>query len=278
MRADAIVRSKADRHASEGCYHSYFMLDERFARSSNILTRSGSKGGNVTRRTNEQIFLDRLTYMAGDPPEKVSSKALKEALAWSEDRYDKTRRQLINAGVIKGIVGGAGGSLELLGGAKDLAGKPTQVQRSKPATAFISYSHIDSKLKTDLLKHLAPLKRLGLIDDWSDQEIKAGDEWEKAILTKLAKADLVLLLISSDFIASDYCYTKELEKALERHAGKKATVIPVILRHCLWTELPFGKLQALPTGAKPVTSWENQDEALMTVAQGVREAAQTMRR
>lgn len=165
-----------------------------------------------------------------------------------------------------------------MGGAKDLAGEPAQETMLKPVTAFISYSHVDAKLKTDLLTHLAPLKRLGLIDDWHDQEIKAGDEWEKAILTKLAKADLVLLLISADFIASEYCYTKELGKALERHTAKKATVIPVILRHCLWNELPFGKLQALPTGAKPVTSWDNQDEALMKVAQGVRETAQAMRR
>lgn len=232
----------------------------------------------MARRTSEQIFLDRLTYMAGDPPVKVSSKALKDALAWSEDRYDKTRRQLIDAGIIKGVVGGAGGSLELMGGAKDLAVEPDEVPSVKPVTAFISYSHVDAKLKNDLLKHLAPLKRLGLIEDWHDQEIKAGDEWEKAILTKAAKADLVLLLISADFIASEYCYTKELEKALERHAAKKATVIPVILRHCLWNELPFGKLQALPAGAKPITSWENQDEALMTVAQGVREATQAMRR
>ncbi|MFG1222066.1 toll/interleukin-1 receptor domain-containing protein [Xanthobacter wiegelii] len=145
-------------------------------------------------------------------------------------------------------------------------------------TAFISYSHVDAKLKNDILKHLAPLKRLKLIDDWHDQEIKAGDEWEAAILTKVAKADLVLLLISSDFIASEYCYTKELIKALERHDAKKAVVIPVILRHCLWEELPFGKIQALPTGAKPVTSWDNQDEALKTVAQGVRESAQEIRR
>lgn len=215
--------------------------------------------------------------MAGDPPVKVSSRALKEALAWQEDRYDKTRRQLVDAGIIKGVVGGAGGSLELMGGAKDLAGEPVQAPMVKPVTAFVSYSHVDAKLKADLLKHLAPLKRLGLIDDWHDQEIKAGDEWEKVILTKVTKADLVLLLISADFIASEYCYTKELEKVLERHAAKKATVIPVILRHCLWNELPFGKLQALPVGAKPVTSWENQDEALTTVAQGVREAAQAIR-
>ncbi|QCG92001.1 toll/interleukin-1 receptor domain-containing protein [Azospirillum sp. TSH100] len=232
----------------------------------------------MARRTNDQIFLDRLTYMAGDPPVKVSSKALKDALAWADDRYDKTRRQLIDAGVIKGVVGGVGGSLELMGGTKELVDESPETSLTKPVNAFISYSHADSKIKTELLNHMAPLKRLGLINDWHDQEIKPGNEWESTIISKLARSELVILLISSDFIASDYCYTNELKRALERHAAKKATVIPVILRHCLWTELPFGKLQALPTDAKPVTSWENQDEALMKVAQGVREAAQAMRR
>ena len=87
----------------------------------------------------------------------------------------------------------------------------------------------------------------------------------------------MLLLVSADFISSEYCYENELDKALERHHAKRAIVIPVILRHCLWNELPFGKLQALPAAAKPVTAWDNLDEALMSVAQGVREAAQSLR-
>lgn len=232
----------------------------------------------MARRTDEQIFLDELTYMAGDPTERVSSKALKAKLDWGEDRYDRTRRRLIDGGVIKGVVGGAGGSLELLSGAKDLAGEPERAPEAKPVTAFISYSHADAKLKADLVTHLTPLKRLGIISTWNDQEIKAGDEWEKEIATKLAKADLVLLLISADFIASDFCYTKELTTALDRHKSKKAMVIPVILRPCLWTDLPFGNFQAVPPEAKPVTAWENQDEALMAVAKGVRESVQALKR
>jgi len=232
----------------------------------------------LARRTDEKIFLDELTYMAGDPAERVSSKALKATLDWGEDRYDRTRRRLIDGGVIKGVVGGAGGSLELLGGAKDLASEPETAPKVRAVNAFISYSHADAKLKSDLITHLTPLKRLGIISTWNDQEIKAGDEWEKAIATKLAKADLVLLLISADFIASEFCYTKELTTALDRHKAKKAMVIPVILRPCLWTDLPFGSLQAVPPDAKPVTGWDNQDEALMAVAKGVREAVQTLKR
>ena len=232
----------------------------------------------MARRTDEQIFLDELTYMAGNPPEHVSSKALKATLEWAEDRYDRTRRRLIAGGVIKGVLGGAGGSLELLGGVKDLAGEPEKVTTVKPVTAFISYSHVDAKLKGDLITHLTPLKRLGILSTWNDQEIKAGDEWESTITTKLAKAELVLLLISADFIASEFCYTQELTTALDRHKAKKAIVIPVILRPCLWTALPFGRLQAVPPDAKPVTAWDNQDEALMAVAKDVRERVQALKR
>lgn len=216
--------------------------------------------------------------MAGEPPERVSSKALKAALDWNEDRYDRTRRRLIAGGLIRGVVGGAGGSLELLSGASELVEEPEKESKAMSFTAFISYSHADAKLKADLITHLTPLKRLGIIDTWNDQEIKAGDEWEKEIATKLATADLVLLLISADFIASEFCYTNELSTALERHKAKKATVIPVILRPCLWNELPLGTIQALPPGGKPVTSFDNQDEALTAVAKSVREAAQALKR
>lgn len=231
----------------------------------------------MARRTDEQIFLDELTYMAGEPPVRVSSQALMSALDWGQDRYDRTRRRLVDGGVVKGVVGGAGGSLELLAGANELAGELEKAPKVKPVTAFISYSHADAKLKADLITHLTPLKRLGIISAWNDQEIKAGDEWEKEIATKLAKADVVLLLISADFVASEFCYTRELTTALDRHKAKKAMVIPVILRPCLWTDLPFGALQAA-AGSQAVTSWDNQDEALMAVAKGVREAIQALKR
>jgi len=168
----------------------------------------------MARRTSERIFLDELTYMASSPPVKVSSKALRTAHKWNEERYDKVRRQLIEGGVIKGVVGGAGGSLELLTGASDLAAEQKEDQGLAPVTAFISYSHADAKLTSDLQKHLIPLKRLGLIGDWCDQEISPGAEWDKVIATKLAKADLVLLLISADFIASEFCYEKRIRQGV----------------------------------------------------------------
>lgn len=230
----------------------------------------------MPRRTYEQIFLDKLTYMAGDPPARVSSRALKDALGWEESRYLNARSGLIKAGLVKGVQGGPGGSLEILGGVVKLSKASKAAPKQETVRAFVSYSHADSKMKADLLTHLAPLRRLGLVSDWNDGEIKPGDEWQKAIAENLVSARLVLLLISADFIASEYCYEKKLNKAMERHHAKKAVVLPVIVRPCMWHELPFGKLQALPDNGLAITSWENVDEALTKVAMGVRVAAQAL--
>lgn len=230
----------------------------------------------LARRTDEQIFLDTLVYMSGSPHSRVSSHALSQELGWNEDRYRRNRSRLVDAGLIKGVTGGPGGSLELIKGVEELAGNKPNVLGSEPISAFVSYSHADAKLKSELLKHLSPLVRLNLVSHWHDGEIKPGDHWEKAIADKLTSAKLVLLLISSDFIASDFCYDKELGVALERDKNKTARVLPVILRPCLWSELPFGELQATPPAVKPVTSWSSPDEAMMEVAKAVREAAQAL--
>lgn len=214
--------------------------------------------------------------MAGEPPARVSSRALSQALKWRDERYHRCRARLIDAGVVRGVQGGPGGSLELLGGAGELAGNTTE-NPPTPVSAFVSYSHADAKLKTELLNHLAPLQRLGLIDHWHDSEIQPGSAWELAISKQLEASQLVLLLVSSDFIASDYCYENELASALRRHDEGTARVLPIILRPCLWQDLQFGKLQAAPREGRAVTSWTNADEALTDAAKSVREAAQNIR-
>ena len=231
----------------------------------------------MTRRTDEQIFLDKLVYMAGWPPARVSSRSLLQELSWNEDRYQRARGRLVDAGLIKGVLGGPGGSLEVLKGADKLSGKKAKDAEPKPVPAFISYSHADGKIKSDLVKHLSPLERLGLVSRWDDGELKAGDHWETSIMKQMASAKLILLLVSSDFIASRFCYENELATALKRDKAGTAKVVPVILRPCLWQELPFGKLQALPNEGRPVTSWSITDEALMEIAKGVREVAQGLR-
>ena len=144
---------------------------------------------------------------------------------------------------------------------------------SGPAEVFISYAHKDLKFLEELKKHLEPLRRQGFIRTWSDADITAGAEWKKAIDEHLDKAQVFLLLVSPDFMASDDCYNIEMAQAVERHNHGVARVIPIILRTTdNWTEAPFGKLQALPEGAKPIKRWHDRDEAFVRVTKGIREA------
>jgi hypothetical protein len=141
---------------------------------------------------------------------------------------------------------------------------------------FFSYSHRDEELRIELRKHLAPLKRQHPVIDWHDRIISPGKEWKGEINTHLEKAQIVLLLISPDFIDSDYCYDVEMKRALERHKEGKSRVIPVILRPVSWENAPFGKLQVLPRDGYPVTSWNNRDEALRNVAEGLKRVVEEL--
>lgn len=143
---------------------------------------------------------------------------------------------------------------------------------------FISYAHADEALRDELDKQLSVLKRKGLITTWSDRDIDIGNEWKKEIDQHLQSARLILLLVSADFIASDYRYSIEMKYALEQNDHHKALVIPVILRECLWQTSPLGKLQALPENSRPITSrdWHTQDEAFASVARSIQEKIQKM--
>jgi hypothetical protein len=147
------------------------------------------------------------------------------------------------------------------------------VTTSKPAPVrlFYSYSHKDEDLRKELETHLALLQNTSVIDQWHDRKIGAGEEWAGQIDVHLEAADVILLLVSSDFLASRYCYDVEIKRALERHAAGEAVVIPIIIRPVHWEGAPFSRLQALPTDAKPVTGrdWHSQDEAWKDVTRGV---------
>ena len=134
---------------------------------------------------------------------------------------------------------------------------------------FISYAHKDEEYKDELKTHLIVLQRLGKIEIWDDRAIDAGDEWRPEIMKALESADIILMLISSSFIASDFCYVTELGRALERHEAKTARVIPVIIRSCEWTKLPFGKLQAVPKNGKAISESSNPDAAYTFIAQQI---------
>ncbi|MDJ0705837.1 MAG: tetratricopeptide repeat protein [Leptolyngbyaceae cyanobacterium MO_188.B28] len=147
---------------------------------------------------------------------------------------------------------------------------------ASPVSVFIAYSHKDEALWEELEVHLASLKRQGKIKAWHAGAIVAGAERDAEIKLQLETAQVILLLISHHFMASDNCYDQEMQKAVERHNAGSARVIPIIFRPCNWQGAPFSKLQALPKDAKPITKWDNQNEAFLNVIQGIQKAIQTL--
>lgn len=149
---------------------------------------------------------------------------------------------------------------------------------SRPLKVFISYSHDDDDLRKELVKHLSQLRREGLIEDWHDRQITGGSDWADKIDDNLEAADIILLLVSASFLASDYCNDKEMARGLERNEARQTRVIPVILRPCDWHTAKFGKLQAFPTYGKPISKWQPVDDGYLEVAQGLRRVISESRR
>ena len=137
---------------------------------------------------------------------------------------------------------------------------------------FISYASADRELQDELAKHLSGLRHRGIIKDWFNGDIVEGKEWKQELLYHLNTAQIILLLVSADFIASRFCYQIEMKRALERHNAGLACVIPIILHPSDWKQLPFGKLQALPADAKPVSTWTNRHEAFLSIVEGIKRA------
>lgn len=138
------------------------------------------------------------------------------------------------------------------------------------AKAFISYSHRDEKALERLHTHLAIMLREGLISAWYDREILAGDELDQKIERALSESEVFLALVSPDFLASNYCYEREMEQALERHAEGSLRVVPIILEPCDWKSTPLAKLKALPKDGKPISTWTNENVAYLDVVTELR--------
>jgi tetratricopeptide (TPR) repeat protein len=139
-----------------------------------------------------------------------------------------------------------------------------------PVEIFCSYTNADEMWLRKLETHLSLLKRQGLISFWHDRLIAPGTDWASNIDAHLETASVILLLVSANFFASDYCYGIEMKRALEREARGEARVIPILVRKADWTDAPFARLQVLPTDAKPIASWRDKDTALTDVAAGIR--------
>ncbi len=151
-------------------------------------------------------------------------------------------------------------------------------KKTPPVSVFCSYASEDEALRNKLEQHLSGLLREGLITEWHDRKILAGMDWASAIDTHLMAASVIVLLISPSFLASDYSYGVEMKRALERYASGSARVIPLLLRPVDWQDTPLGKLQCLPRNAKPVTTWNNRDQAFAEIVRGIRSVIEDINR
>ena len=144
---------------------------------------------------------------------------------------------------------------------------------------FISYAHEDTRLCENLKKSLKSLIRNGLVSEWTDHDIVPGAPWEEEIFQAMDAAEIILLLISVDFLASDYVFEKELPRAVELYKAGQTKVIPIILRPCDWEDTLVGqmKVQALPKEAKPVVKWDNSDESYLDILRGLKRTIQDLR-
>jgi internalin A len=171
---------------------------------------------------------------------------------------------------------------DLLNGVEDASTRPSEPKREAGAREGVrvafSYSHKDEALRDQLETHLKLLQRNGVITTWHDRKLMAGDKWAGVIDDKFQSADIILLLVSADFLASDYCYEIELKTALERAAKSEVEVVPIILRTCDWADAPFAKFQALPKDAVPVVKWTHPDDAWTDVERGIKKLAEERRK
>jgi len=135
---------------------------------------------------------------------------------------------------------------------------------------FISYSHKDVTYRDELTSHLKGLLRAGFLSTWSDKEIIPGQDWEQEIIHNAETADIIVLLISSDFLNSKYIYEKEFAMVLERLERGEVTIIPIIARPCHWEDEDFSKFQILPSGGKPIALWDNMDAAYTDIVKGIK--------
>ncbi len=141
---------------------------------------------------------------------------------------------------------------------------------------FYSYAHVDDAFRAQLEIRLELLRRQNIIEGWSDRKIAPGSNWEEDINFNLKKAQIIILLISPEFLASDYCYETETIFALEQHEKGKAIVVPIIIRPCLWEISNFKHLQVLPRDGKALTLWKNIDEAWLNVSKAILSLIQEM--
>ena len=188
-------------------------------------------------------------------------------------RADENNRQPSSASTLQGTV-----SLDPTEELNRLSEPEARDERLVRARVFISYSSSDARLKDELLTRLKPMQTsAGLIECWHDRFITPGEDWDGVIKTEMEQADVILLLVSAKFLASDYIRGVEIQKAVELATSKKALLIPIVLENCGWQDEAFGKFNALPRKGKPIRDTSPQRNAWYAVEEELRAVFKTLR-
>lgn len=138
-----------------------------------------------------------------------------------------------------------------------------------PKKIFISYAHRDEEAMRELDKYLGPLERKGEIEIWTDRKILPGQNWKEAIMQALESADLTLLLVSANFLDSNFINDEEIPIAFKRREEAGKHVVPIILNHCLWDLTDLGSLQAIPKDGRPIADFSNPAQAWSEVTRSI---------
>jgi hypothetical protein len=141
--------------------------------------------------------------------------------------------------------------------------------KTKGVKLFYSYAHEDEVYRNELSVHLAVHRMDGLVSEWHDRVIRAGEDWNKSIDAALTQAEIILFLVSPDFLASNYIHEIEMRTALRREAESVVRIVPIILRPCAWNSTPLARFQVLPRDGKPVTTYNSRDTAWLHVSEEI---------
>lgn len=226
------------------------------------------------RSPNEQgvseVIVDSTVSKPEDHSVIVRRKQAAQQLAELTQERDQIERRLADAGMDVNEIGVLQDRLDQIHKLRLETLSRTSQELGNGWRLFISYSHKDAVYRDALRTHLCALERQQIVTAWYDRMITAGTEWQGQIDKNLDSSEVILLLISADFVESKYCYDIELTRALERHEAREALVIPILVRPVVWNDMPFAKLQSLPKDRKPVAIWDNSDLAWVDVAEGIK--------
>jgi len=216
-------------------------------------------------RSFEKLPVTELVPIPGNPDVIVPYQELLDYEAAGDDEYKVVIERVPTRLSVTGLLDGVD-----IPGARRPVDRLIPFQRERipgrdSLSLFISYSHKDELFRDELRGALTAYERKGELTAWDDTCIVAGQKWEAEILGKLERADIVVLLLSNDFIRSDYCYLKEMKRAVESDAAGECAIVPVVVRACAFQKLELGQIQAILPGGKPIKQNKDRDAAWLKV-------------